>query len=610
MPHSVEAFDRYLSVNSAIMHDLVVRGGLVVDGTGAPARTADVAVSDGLIVEVGQVRGRARRQIDADGSLVTPGFVDIHTHYDGQATWDPHLTPSCWHGVTTAVLGNCGVGFAPVRSDGHEALIELMEGVEDIPGTALSEGMTWGWETFDEYLDALDSQPHAVDLGTQVPHAALRSYVMGKRARDDAGADDIAAMVAALTEGLRAGALGFSTGRTAGHRTVHGEPVPGTYAAKDELAALVGAVQSNGHGVVEVVPSGVGGLIAGDADDAMDTELDWMLELGLRSRVPLTFLAMQQDREIDRWKPWFDRVRAANHRGARIHPQVACRCFGVLMGHQSRLNPFRHRVTYQAIAELPLAERVKLLRRPEVRRSILDDKPDHTGPFAMDQIGRRAFDRLFPLGSELDYEPVTEASIGSVARREGRDPWEVGYDAMLESEGRDFLLLPLLNYGGDSYDGLADMMNDPMTVQGLGDGGAHVGLVCDASMTTYLASYWTRDRTRGRRIPLETAVRRLTRDPAHLYGLLDRGLVEPGRKADLNIIDYDHLRLLHPEEVTDLPGGAGRLIQRSEGYVSTLVGGEEIAASGELTDARPGRVLRGPQLTRTHRRSNSRARVL
>lgn len=582
------------------MHDLVIRGGLVVDGTGTPARTADVAVTSGLITEVGQVSGPTYREIDADGLVVTPGFVDIHTHYDGQATWDPHLTPSCWNGVTTAVLGNCGVGFAPVRPDGQKALIELMEGVEDIPGTALSEGMTWGWETFEEYLDTLDTQPHALDIGTQVPHAALRSYTMGERARDDARADNIAEMADALTQSLQAGALGFSTGRTAGHRDIHGETVPGTYAAIDELSALVGAVQSAGRGVVQVVPSGVGGVIAGDADDAMDSELDWMVDLGLRSGVPLTFLAMQQGGDTDRWKPWFSRVRAANEKGARIRPQVACRCFGVLMGHQSRLNPFRHRAAYQAIADLSLPERIVALRRPEVRRAVLDGQPDHTGPFALDQIGRHAFDRLFPLGSALDYEPTTETSIGSVARREGRDPWEVAYDALLGSEGREFLLLPLLNYGGDSYDGLAEMMSDPMTVQGLGDGGAHVGLVCDASMTTYLISYWTRDRTRGSRIALETAVQRLTRDPAELYGLRDRGVVESGRKADLNVIDYERLRLLHPELLTDLPGGAGRLIQRSEGYMSTLVSGEEIVAAGELTDARPGRVVRGPQFAHSH----------
>jgi N-acyl-D-amino-acid deacylase len=582
------------------VHDLVIRGGLVVDGTGTAPRTADVAVTGGVITEVGRVSGSVHRELDADGLLVTPGFVDIHTHYDGQATWDPHLTPSCWHGVTTAVMGNCGVGFAPVRSDGQEALIELMEGVEDIPGTALSEGMVWGWETFEEYLDFLDARPLALDLGAQVPHAGLRSYAMGARARDDAGADDIAEMVEVLTRALGAGALGFSTGRTAGHRDVQGQTVPGTYAVKDELAALVGAVRSARHGVVQVVPSGVGGVIAGDADDAMDSELDWMIDLGLGSGVPLTFLAMQQAGDIDRWKPWFDRVRGANERGAQIRPQVACRCFGVLMGHQSRLNPFRHRATYRAIASLPLAERVTAMRRPEVRMAILNDSPDHSGPFAMDQIGRRGFDRLFPLGSDLDYEPTTDSSIGAVARRQGRDPWEVGYDALLGSDGREFLLLPLLNFGGDSYDGLAEMMSDPMTVQGLGDGGAHVGLVCDASMTTYLVSYWTRDRTRGDRLALETAVRRLTRDPAELYGLRDRGVVEPGRRADLNVIDYENLRLLHPEQVTDLPGDAGRLIQRADGYVSTLVNGEEVVAAGELTDARPGHLVRGHQFAVSH----------
>ena len=575
------------------MHDLVIRGGVVVDGTGGPARTADVAVTRGVIVEVGRVRGPGRREMGADGLVVTPGFVDIHTHYDGQATWDPHLTPSCWHGVTTAVMGNCGVGFAPVRPDGHEALIEVMEGVEDIPGTALSEGMTWGWETFDEYLDALDSQPRALDIGTQVPHAALRAYAMGERARDDATGDDLAKMADCLTDALRAGALGFSTGRTAGHRDVHGRTVPGTYAAGDELAALVGAVQDVGHGVFQVVPSGVGGVIAGDADDAMDAELDWIVELGVRSGIPLTFLAMQQGADPDHWRPWFDRVRAANDSGAQIRPQVACRCFGVLMGLQSRLNPFRHRVTYQSIAHLPLGERVSAMQRTEIRQAILADPPDHSGPFAMDQIGRRAFDRLFPLGAALEYEPTTDTSIGVVARRQGRDPWEVAYDAVLDSDGRELLLLPLLNYGSDSYDGLAEMMSDPMTVQGLGDGGAHVGLVCDASMTTYLISYWTRDRTRGKRLSLETAVRRLTRDPAELYGLHDRGLIEPGRKADVNLIEYERLSLLHPRQITDLPGDAGRLIQQSDGYVSTIVNGEEVVAFGELTDARPGRLVRG-----------------
>ncbi len=567
----------------------------MVDGTGGPARTGDVAVASGTITEVGRVDGPSRREIDADGLVVTPGFVDIHTHYDGQATWDPHLTPSCWHGVTTVVLGNCGVGFAPVRPDGHEDLIDLMEGVEDIPGSALSEGMTWGWETFEEYLDTLEARPLALDVGTQVPHAALRSYVMGERAREDAGEDELAAMGTLLSRALDAGALGFSTGRTAGHRDARGREVPGTRAAVDELNRLTATIRAAGHGVVQVVPAGVGGVMAGDAEDALDGELDWIIDVGQRSGVPLTFLAMQQGGDTDHWKRWFDRVRTANRSGAGIRPQVACRCFGVLMGHQSRLNPFRHRATYRTIADLPLGERVARMRRPEVRRAILDDVPDHSGPSAMDQIGRRAFDRLFPLGPDLDYEPTTEASIGALARRQGRDPWEVAYDTLLDADGREFLLLPLLNYGGDSYDGLAEMMADPTTVQGLGDGGAHVGLVCDASMTTYLITHWTRDRSRGSRLSLESAVRRLTGDPAALYGLGDRGLIEPGRKADLNLLDHGGLRLLHPEQVTDLPGGAGRLIQRSEGYVATLVSGEEVVAAGELTDARPGRLVRGPR---------------
>jgi N-acyl-D-amino-acid deacylase len=581
------------------MHDLVIRGGTVVDGTGAPSVTADVAVTDGLITEVGRVDGPSRREIDADGLVVTPGFVDIHTHYDGQATWDPYLTPSCYHGVTTAVMGNCGVGFAPVRPGGQDELVALMEGVEDIPGTALSEGMTWGWESFAEYLDALGSRSFAIEVGTQVPHAALRSYVMGERALEDATSPDIGAMSALLTRGLEAGALGFSTGRTEGHRDVHGRSVPGTHAALDELTALVDAVGAAGRRVVQVVPAGVGGVMAGDADDAMDDELTWILSLGERTGLPITFLTMQQGEHVDHWKPWFEQVHEANRRGAHIRPQVACRCFGVLMGLQSRLNPLRHRPTYQALAHLPLAERVRELRRPGVRAAVLADTPDHSGPFAMDQIGRRAFDRLFPLGEALDYEPAPEQSIGAIAQRDGRDPWEVGYDAMLGSDGREFLLLPLLNYGNDSYDGLAEMMSDPTTVQGLGDGGAHVGLVCDASMTTYLASYWTRDRTRGDRIPLEVAIRRLTRDAASLYGLGDRGVIEPGRRADVNLIDHQALRLLPPEQVDDLPAGATRLVQRAEGYVSTLVAGTEVVAAGELTGELPGRLVRGPRSSPT-----------
>jgi N-acyl-D-aspartate/D-glutamate deacylase len=575
------------------VHDLVIRGGTVVDGTGAPARTADVAVTGATITEVGRVDGPARREVDADGLLVTPGFVDIHTHFDGQVTWDDDLTPSCWHGVTTAVLGNCGVGFAPVRPDGRTELIELMEGVEDIPGTALSDGIRWDWESFPEYLDALAGRRLALDVGTHVPHAAVRAYVMGERALDDATDHDLARICAIVRDGLAAGALGFSTGRTAGHRDVTGRPVPGTFAPEDELATILRTMDDAGRGVFQVVPAGVGGVITGDADDAMETELDWIVRQGEASSRPITFLVMEQA-EVDHWRPWFDRVREANGRGAQIRPQVGNRCFGVLMGLQSKLNPFQYRPTYRDhLAALPLHERVARMHDPDVRARILSEEPEFGDTFLMDQIGRRALDDVFVLGDSLDYEPTADTSIRAIAKRDGVDPWAVAYDAMVQADGHEFLLWPLLNYGNHSYDGLLAMMQDPMTVQGLGDGGAHVGLVCDASMVTYMLTHWVRDRTRGDRLPLEHAVRRLSHDPAELYGLGDRGTVEAGKRADLNLVDLDALRLLRPEQRFDLPGGAGRLVQRTEGYRATFVAGAQTIDDGDRTDELPGRLVRG-----------------
>ena len=583
------------------MHDLVIRGGSVVDGTGAPARTADVAVDDGTIVAVGRVTENARRVIDADGLLVTPGFVDIHTHFDGQATWDPHLTPSAWHGVTTAIMGNCGVGFAPAEPARREFLIELMEGVEDIPGSALADGIRWDWESFPEYLDALERMPRAIDVGAHVPHAALRAYVMRDRAQGLATETDIEVMRDLVRESLAAGALGFSTGRTAGHRDVHGEPVPGTFAAEDEIVGIVDVMAELGQGVLQLVPAGIGGEISLDAPGAMETELEWMLRCGEASQRPITFLVMQRGDDPDRWREWFARVHDANARGAQLRPQVANRCFGVLMGHQSRLNPFAYRPSFRALADLPFAARIARLRDPGTRARILNERSDADGVMALDRLGRRSFDNLFPLGASLDYEPAPDASIGAIARRTGRDVWEVAYDVMLEADGREFLLLPLLNYGDGSYDGLHDMMQDPYTVQGLGDGGAHCGVICDATMTTYMLSHWARDRDRGPRLPVEQAVRRLTRDPAELYGLGDRGVIAPGMRADLNVIDFDGLALRYPEQVHDLPAGAGRLIQRADGYIATIVRGEPVVEHDELTDARPGRVIRGPQSASTAR---------
>jgi N-acyl-D-aspartate/D-glutamate deacylase len=574
-------------------YDVIIRGGTVVDGTGAPARTADVAVIDGHIAQVGRVDGTAKRTIDADGLTVTPGFVDVHTHFDGQATWDPHLTPSCWHGVTTAIMGNCGIGFAPVRADRHDWLIDLMEGVEDIPGSALSEGITWEWETFGEYLDALRRMPRAVDVGAQIPHAAVRGYVMGDRAHDTATGEDLDEMRRIVADGLRGGALGMSFGRTSGHRSASGEHVPGTFSEEQELAVLMDVMADVGSGVLQVVPAGVGGLMGGDERHSIDAEIDWITRLGREYRIPLTFLAMVNEQDPHDWHNWFTAVHAANADGAHIRPQVASRAFGMLMGHQSRMNPFRHRASYRALIDLPFDERIARLHDPAVKARILAEPPEPSDMPTADQLNRHTFKLLYPLGERLDYEPKPEDSIAAIAEREGRDAWEVTYDVLLRANGREFLLLPLLNYAGNNYDHLYNMMSDPVSLQGLGDGGAHCGIICDASMTTYLLSHWVGGRTRGPGLSLETAVHRLTGDPAEFYGLGDRGVLAPGRRADLNLIDLDRLGLHYPERVEDLPAGAGRLIQRAEGYVETMVRGETVVADGELTDARPGGLVRG-----------------
>ncbi len=573
-------------------HDLVIRGASIIDGTGADAFTGDIAVDDGVIVEIGAVDGGGRRTLDADGLTVTPGFVDIHTHFDGQATWDPHLTPSCWHGVTTAILGNCGVGFAPVRPDDHRRLVELMEGVEDIPGTALYEGIKWGWETFPEYLDALERAPHAIDVGAMVPHAAVRAYVMGERAHDDANGRDLDEIRHIVTASLEAGALGFSTGRTAGHRDIHGQPVPGTHAAPAELATLLRAMHEVGHGVFQIVPAGIGGKDSDPTGD-MDAELAWMIDLGVETGVPITFLVMQDGRDPDGWQPWITAVHDANRRGANIRPQVASRCFGALLGLQSRLNPFQYSAAYSTVAQLPLSERVRRMRNPELRATIIAEAKASTDPVvSLDRLVPSTFKRLFPLGDPLEYEPAADASVAAIAERTNQDPWAVMYDLFLGADGNEFLLYPILNFGRGSYDGLYDMMRDPVTVQGLGDGGAHSAIICDASMTTYLLTHWARDRSRGPRLPLELVVERLTSAAADLYGLQDRGRLRPGLRADINVIDMDALKLCYPERVTDLPADGPRLIQRSEGYVETIIAGETVVANGELTDARPGRLVR------------------
>jgi N-acyl-D-aspartate/D-glutamate deacylase len=572
------------------MHDLVIRGGTIVDGTGAAPRPGDVAVDDGRITEVGRVDADAAEELDATGCVVTPGFVDVHTHYDGQVTWDPTLAPSSWHGVTTVVMGNCGVGFAPARTDRHQWLIGLMEGVEDIPGTALAAGIRWGWETFPEFLDFLDDQPLALDVATQVPHGAVRGYVMGDRgARNEpAGPDDIARMAKIVREGVEAGALGVSTSRTIAHRAIDGEPVPGTYAAEDELFAMGRALHEAGAGVFELAPAGV----MGEDLAAPDREMDWMRRLAGETDRPVTFALLQHDHDPDQWKRLLDLALEAHDAGVPVRPQVAGRPLGLLLGLQT-FHPLRDRPSYQALEALPLDEKVARLRDPAVRRAILSEAPPaRDGIEAFIGLG---LERTFRLGEPPDYEPAPEESIAALAERAGQDRWEYFYDLLLEHDGRQLLLRPLLGYSNFTQDPIREMILHPTTALGLGDGGAHVGAICDASIETYMFTHWVRDRTRGERLPIEVVVRKMTSDTAALYGLHDRGTVEPAKKADLNVIDVDHLVLHRPEMHYDLPAGARRLLQQADGYRATIVSGAVIRRDGQDTDARPGTLVRGRQ---------------
>jgi N-acyl-D-aspartate/D-glutamate deacylase len=571
------------------MHDLVVRGGTLVDGTNAEPRTADVAIDDGRITEVGRLDDTAAKgTVDADGLLVTPGFVDIHTHYDGQVTWDPLLSPSCWHGVTSLVMGNCGVGFAPVRPGSEDWLIQLMEGVEDIPGTALAEGITWGWESFPEYLDVLERMPRAIDVGTQVPHGAVRAYVMGDRgARNEpATPEDIAAMAALVKEGIAAGALGFSTSRTIMHRAVDGEPVPGTFAAEDELFGIGRALGELGAGVFELAPAGV----MGEDLLAPEREVDWMRRLSLAIGRPVSFILEQNNTVPEQWRDLLKRAEDANAAGADLRPQVAGRPLNMLVGFQT-FHPFTWRPTYARLADLPLRERILELRKPEIRAAILSEESTNANPVAQYVVA--SLDRIFPMGEPPNYEPSPDTSVSAIAKRAGRPEEEVLYDLMLSHDGRELLMFALLGYSYGNLDDLREMLVHPMSALGLSDGGAHCGVICDASMPTFMLAHWARDRDRGEKLPLPVAVSKITREAARLYGLGDRGVVAPGFKGDLNVIDFDHLNLKLPELVFDLPGGARRLIQQADGYVATIVSGEVTMSYGAETGARPGRLLRG-----------------
>ena len=558
------------------MHDLVIRGALVVDGTGAPAVTTSVGIDGERIVAMGDDVGSGTREIDGTGLVLAPGWVDVHTHYDGQVTWDPLLSPSSWHGVTTLVMGNCGVGFAPVRPDGHDFLIELMEGVEDIPGTALHEGIDWQWESFPEYRDALDSIPRAVDVAAQVPHAALRAYVMGERAHEDATAEEVAEMARLTEEALAAGAVGFTTSRTILHRSKHGL-VPGTYAPADELVAIGEAIGRVGGGrVVELV------------SDTASTEDEraWMVELAKHSGATITYALAQAGHDKSGYR------EALEHAGSvpGIVPQVPCRPTGMLFGFQSSLHPFITHPTYRKVADLPLAERVAELRKPEVRAALVSEGPSTSNPIGLGLMQR--WGQMFPLGDPPDYEPPASASAAAVAEREGRSPQEVVLDWLLERDGKALIFAPLASYADHDHEAILEMMTHPTTVLGLSDGGAHCGLICDASMPTYLLTHWVRDRHRGPRISLEQAVHLQTGRTAEVYGFGDRGVIAVGKRADLNLIDLDGLRLHEPEMVFDLPAGGRRLVQKVDGYVATIVAGQVTFEHGEHTGALPGKLVR------------------
>jgi N-acyl-D-amino-acid deacylase len=572
------------------VHDLVVRAGTVVDGTGAPARTADVAVDGGRITEVGALGSvSAQRTIEAEGALVTPGWVDIHTHYDGQATWDEVLAPSSWHGVTTIVTGNCGVGFAPARPDSHEWLIGLMEGVEDIPGTALSEGIEWEWETFPQYLDALERRRFTMDVGTQIAHGAVRAYVMGERgARNEAAdPDDIAAMRAIVKDAVAAGALGFSTSRTIAHRAIDGEPVPGTYAAEDELFGIGAALGELGTGVFELAPAGV----AGEDLVAPFKEVDWMRRLSGAIGRPVTFALLQFAAAPEMWREIVDESLRAAEEGAQLFPQVAARATGLLTGLHTSYCLFDVIPAYQALKARNLsdAQLVQALRDPAVRHDIVSFEPDDATATTL----AGSYQVTFVLGTPPDYEPGPDRSLASMAAAAGCHPLEIAYDVMLEAGGHGLLYFPILNYASMSLEPVREMLLHPRAAAGLGDGGAHCGVICDSPQPTFMLSHWTRDRTRGERLPLEWVVKKQSRDTARLYGLADRGTLEPGMVADLNVIDYERLQLGIPKVVTDLPAGGRRLVQDAVGYLATVKSGQTTFENGQDCGERPGVLVRG-----------------
>jgi len=569
-------------------YDVVIRNGTIVDGLGGEPYVGDVAVSDGVIVAVGTVDGEASREIDATGLLVTPGFVDLHTHYDGQAIWSDRMTPSSAHGVTTAVMGNCGVGFAPCRAEDHDTLVDLMAGVEDIPGVVMTDGLPWTWETFPEFLDALSSRPRDIDVAALLPHSPLRVYVMGQRGvdREAATAEDLSQMRKLAAEAVEVGALGFASSRLTLHKSESGQPIPSFNAGRDEIEAIARGVKDAGGGLIQFVPD----LVAGDYGPALETVFGVAADVGL----PVTFTLAIGNAGDPFYVGGLDLVEKANAgRGPddpRVSAQIFPRPIGLMIGLELSGNPFVLYPSYRELAHLPLADRVTEMRKPEVRERILADQPASDGHPLM--FAAQAWEWMFPIGDPPNYEPDRSDSIASRARARGVSPLEEAYDRVLDDDGRAMLLITLANFRDGSLDTVAELMKRDDVVLGLGDGGAHYGMICDASFPTYMLAHWARDRPSGR-LTVADAVRELTSVPARVAGLADRGRIGVGYKADLNVVDHAALTLHAPVIVRDLPAGGRRLDQTADGYVATIVSGEVIAENGVPTSALPGKLVRG-----------------
>jgi N-acyl-D-amino-acid deacylase len=573
------------------MHDLVIRNGIVVDGSGKPKREADIAVDDGRITIVGRVLDAGREEIDARGLLVAPGWVDAHTHFDGQVMWDPSLTPSCWHGVTTVIMGNCGVGFAPARPEDRSRLIDIMEGVEDIPRATLEAGLRWNWETFPQYMDAIAASPLVMDVAVQLPHAAVRLYVMGERgARNEpATPEEMKRMADLVREGLEAGAVGFSSSRTGVHVDTAGNIVPGSFVHADELLAIGEAIRAAGHGVFELASDVVTRMPEGMSADA---EFEWMTKLSRDSGAPLSFPLVQPAGDADGWRSVMSRIDKARAEGADLVAQFAPRGVGMIMGWDTSYHPFIGRPGYDELAHLPLSQRVERLRNKDVRSGILSQHSDRT---AFPGIPNR-YEGMFRLATDegyLDYEPLPERSVAAQAARAGEAPDAILYDMLMENGGDSYIYVPLLNYARDNLDVCYDILSHPSAMVSLSDAGAHSGAICDASTPTFMLTFWARDRSRGPQFSIEQVVAMQARRTAEVYGLRDRGLIAPGLKGDINIIDYEGLRILPPTLVHDLPAGGRRLIQRAEGYRFTIVNGVVTFKDGQATGATPGKLARG-----------------